>query len=149
MYREALLPGTGTPRWSIVILQRPSCGSLRAASKRRLTAHQQIPLRPVRAHLALVVGPAFLDARISALHTLRELVPVDRRMLDAALAELEHLDVVGRAEPRGAEEADEIVEPQRPHLRGLADRRERPRIHAHVVVRDGLDDANRESDVVV
>src|ERR1700692_3975809 len=95
-------------------------------------AHHSIPLSPVGTHLALVVGSADLDAGHRApVLALRQFVPLDRRVFNSALAQFEHLNVVGRAEARGTEKAHEIVEPYSPQRRRLVARPKRPRIDSH------------------
>jgi hypothetical protein len=87
----------------------------------------RLPLAPERAHLQLV------DRRRVAVHAARDVGVVVRGRLEALLARLQRLDVVGRREPARPEEEVEVLQAPAQPLGALLARRERVAAQLHVV----------------
>src|SRR5580692_6170309 len=84
-----------------------------------------------------------------ALHSARYVRPSYFSIGKPALTRFEHLDVVRSGESSRPEERQKVVEPQRRILRAHIGRCQGPRIHLHVVGRNGIEGANRDRHDVV
>src|SRR5271156_1396092 len=124
------------------VVRRYSCRFPRALESR--LCHKLIPAPPERAHLQFVG-----DRRMLALHSARYVRPSYFSIGEPTLTRFEHLDVVRSGESSRPEERQKVVEPQRRVLRALIGRRQGPRIHLHVVGRNGIEGANRDRHDVV
>ena len=81
--------------------------------------------------------------------TLGDVIPLDVRALEPALAELEHLDIVGRGEAAGAEERQCTLVADAAQHGTLVDRPEGPGADDHAVVRGRRDRAQQHRLLIV
>src|SRR6266481_5220518 len=86
---------------------------------------------------------------ILALHPARYIRPPDFTIRKAALTRLEHLDVVRCGESSRTQKRQKVVEPECRVLCALVRGRQRPRVYLHVVRRNGIERAHRDSHDVV
>src|SRR6516165_1977449 len=114
-------------------------GAIRAVGWAAQPLHQRVPAPPECAHLQFI-----LTRRPRAPHATGNVRPrhfAPRRK--AALTAFEGIDIIRRAEPRGPQKRDEVLEAPLPQFPRLAPRQVGPRVDLHVIGGQRIEGADR------
>src|SRR5208282_1946420 len=114
-------------------------GPVGAVGRTAHSLHQRVPAPPEGAHLQFVLARRLLAAHAAGNVRPCQFAPGCK----AALAAFQCVDVVRCAEPRGAEERDEVLEAPLPQFRRLAPRQVGPGVDLDVIGYERVPGADR------